>query len=167
MEAVLVVFVILFILPLFGWAVVWLIRSMVMGDVDVVAGIVGLGCLFGMLVLIVTSGSIAVSGSITLILAISLVFFPLAMHRMGVHEMREINAGLIEKLHAGLSDRPDNFAGYFALSEALYNQGFQGHAIGLVDQDDRRHERQHGSGKVPIRPHDLPPRRGHAEPLDA
>ncbi len=134
MEAILVVFVVLFIFPLFGWAVVWLIRSMVMGDVGAVAGVFGLGCLFMMLVLIITGGSPAVSGALTLILGVSLVFFPLAMHRLGVHELREINAGLIDKLHAGLAERPDNYAGYFALSEALYNQGFQGHAIGLASR---------------------------------
>ena len=51
---------------------------------------------------------------------------------MAVQEMREINAGLIDKFHAAIAARSDNIAAYFALSEALYLHGFQGHAIGLA-----------------------------------
>lgn len=118
--------------PVIGWAVVWIVRSLVMGELDLVAGVIALAVVGALAGLTVASGSLVVSGGILIVSALTLAFFPFACHRMGLHEFREINAGLIDKLHAAISAHQDNIAAYFALSEALYNHGFQGHAIGLA-----------------------------------
>jgi hypothetical protein len=119
-------------LPIFGWAIVWIIKSLIMGELDLIAAVIAIVAVIALAILTIVSGSLIVAGGIMMVSALTLAFFPFAAHRMGQFELREINAGLIDKFHAAIAARQDNIAAYFALSEALYNHGFQGHAIGLA-----------------------------------
>ncbi len=132
MDAAAQFLVVLGLSPVFIFGVVAAVRMMVMGDIDAGPGILAIVVLIALATVVIVSNSLAVGGGVFLILALTMAFFPFALTQLAAQEMREINVGLIDKFHAAISAHGDNIAAYFALSEALYRHGFQGHAIGLA-----------------------------------
>lgn len=120
-------------IPVMGFAAVWIVQRMVGGDMDVVPGVIGLcaiAVLFGTAILVPEQRM----ASPVLVIVISfMVFFPFAETQLERQEMIGIDSSRIDKAHRELSIRPENVAARFDLARALYDRGLHGHAIALAE----------------------------------
>jgi hypothetical protein len=122
------------LIPVMGFAVVWIIGQMIMKSMDGATGTLALGItalLFGAAIL---ARNPIVPGAIMVVTITLLAGYPFAEKQLGRQIGREINLERIEKSHAALSARPDNTAAWFSLAECLWRHGWQGHAIAIADQ---------------------------------
>lgn len=120
-------------IPIMGFAAVWLVQRMVGGDLEVLPGITGLfmiAVLFGVAVLVPEQ---KMAGPIVVLVVALMVFFPFAETEFEKHEMFGIDAERIDKAHQELAVRPDNASARFALARALYERGLAGHAIAIAE----------------------------------
>lgn len=123
----------LFMIPVFGLAIVWVIHKMVSGDVSPTAGF---GILF--LLLLMLAIAILVPGQkmmipVLVIVVVGAVFFPFAETQLEKQGLVEIEDSRIDKAHRELAVRPNNYAARFELARALYERGLHGHAICLAE----------------------------------
>lgn len=122
------------LIPVMGFAFIWIIRQMIMGSMDGITGTASLCITFVLFGAAILSRNPIVPGAIMVVTLTLLALYPFAEKQMGRQIGREVNLVKIEKSHAALSQRPDNTAAWFALAECLWRHGWQGHAIAVADQ---------------------------------
>ena len=133
MEHVPAFFVSLAMIPIVGFAAIWLIGRMIAGDLEPLFGVFALAALVFMVALAVLSPEQRLAGPVIVVLISMMVFFPFAETQMEKQEMVGIDCSRIDKAHRELSIRPQNLAARFELARALHDQGLYGHAIALAE----------------------------------
>lgn len=124
----------MFIIPVFGSAVVVIVRQMIMKEMDAITGIIGLAAtLLGFVMMILIP--IPLVQGVILVSFISLtLMYPFAQDQLARSDLREFNAERIDQFHAVLHQNPHNAPAAFGLANALYQHGLRGHAIALAEQ---------------------------------
>jgi len=117
-----------------GFAAAYIIREMIMTNIDGVTGTLALGMTLVLMATAILSREPLVGGAIFVITITLLVGYPFAEKQLSQQVGRELNAKRIEQTHAALSSRPDNTAAWLALAEAMWRHGWQGHAIATAEQ---------------------------------
>lgn len=121
-------------IPIMGFAIIYIIREMIMGNIDGITGTIALGVTLVLMGAGILARNPLVPGAIFVITITLLVGYPFAEKQLSHQVGRELNAQKIEKAHAALSARPDNTAAWLTLAEALWRHGWQGHAIATCEQ---------------------------------
>ena len=123
----------LFMIPVFGLAIVWVIHKMVSGDVSPLAGFGILALLLVMLAIGILVPGQRMMGPVLVIVVVGAVFFPFAETQLEKQGLIEIDDSRIDKAHRELAVRPNNYAARFELARALHDRGLEGHAISLAE----------------------------------
>lgn len=120
-------------IPIVGVAALFLIRSMIDGDLDVVQGIAAFAVLFLLMAIAIWQPVPIASGAVFVILLSLMAFFPYAVSQMERIEMQEIDTDALDAAYRNVHDRPDNVVARFRLAQALHDHGLPGHAILLAE----------------------------------
>lgn len=120
-------------IPIAGFAAVWLVQRMVSGDLHVLAGFLGLFALVGLFAIAVFVPDNKMLVPVIVLLVSAMVYFPFAETQLEKQELIGIDTSRIDKAHRELSVRPDNVSARFDLARALYDRGLPGHAIALAE----------------------------------
>lgn len=128
----------LFFLPIVMFCAGVLVKWLVMGEVETWAGIVGLIGVMASFAICVASRSMAVQISSCVGMVSLMVFFPFAGDYLARQDLRCLTAEHIDRGHAELAIRPDNFPAWFQLARNLYDFGYRGHAIAIAEQTMER-----------------------------
>ncbi len=121
------------LLPVMGFAGVWLMSRMVQGDLEVLPGIVT----FFVMILLVGVALFfphqQMAGPVLVVTLAAMAFFPFAETQLEKFDMVTIDIDRIERAHQALARQPDNVTARFELARALWDRGLQGHAIALAE----------------------------------
>lgn len=122
------------LIPVMGFAIVWIIGQMIMKSMDGVTGTIALCITLALFGAAILARSPIVPGMIMVVTITLLAGYPFAEKQLGRQVGREVNLEKLEKSHAALSARPDNTAAWLSLAECMWRHGWQGHAIAVADQ---------------------------------
>lgn len=124
----------LLVIPVFGIATVLIVRLMILKEMELITGIIGLAATLNALVMVIWIPIPMVQGVILVSFVALMVMYPFALDQLARSDLREFNADRIDQYHAALHQNPRNAPAAFALAHALYQHGLRGHAIALADQ---------------------------------
>lgn len=119
--------------PIAGIAVLFLVRYMIDGELDIVPGFGGIGVIVLMMVIAIWQPVPIASGAVFVILLSLMAFFPYALSQLERIEMQEIDTDALDAAYRNVHDRPDNVVARFRLAQALHDHGLPGHAILLAE----------------------------------
>jgi ribosomal protein L40E len=118
--------------PIAVW-VISLIHWMVMAEIDIPSGVIGVILGFGL-------GYTALRPPIPILspIAFSLVvgtvvFFPFLSGALDRHRLRGLDFEAVEKAYEAIGQRPENPFAKFKLAEGVYRLGMIGHAVAIAD----------------------------------
>src|SRR5687767_9886866 len=120
-------------IPLALW-VVSLVQWMIAGEVDVLAGLVGiaLGILLGALTLNPPDPRLAPVFFLAVVLTV--FFFPVVRHALIKRALHKLDLEQFEKMYNQLSSKPGNASFELKLARMLYDKGLPGHAVAIAER---------------------------------
>lgn len=121
-------------IPIVGVAALFLIRSMIDGDLDVVQGIAAFAVLFLLMFIAVWQPVPIATGAVFVILLSLMAFFPYAVSQMERIELEEIKTDSLDQAYRNVHNQPDSALARFHLAQSLHDHGLPGHAILLSEQ---------------------------------
>ena len=121
------------LLPVFGFAIVCVVRWMIDGDLTFGQGLLSITLLLGLLAFGIKAPYPAAPWVVAGVMVTLMAFFPFAETQLGKNDMRLSNAEQIDRAHAALSARPDNIPAAFLLARTVYDHGYRGHGIALAE----------------------------------
>lgn len=124
----------LLMMPIVGFAVMWVIRNMIDGSLHVAAGIGAISVLLAASAASIGSKDQTIGAAFLLSLVALMAFFPYASDQIERLELRLIDVEGLDRAHQALAARPDNSAARFAVAKSLYRVGMHAHAIVLSEQ---------------------------------
>lgn len=126
-------FVSLALIPVMGFAAVWIVSRMVQGDLGVAPGLGGLCVLVALMMIAVLVPEQRMTAPVFLVTVVTMAFFPFAetyLERIGLDSAE---TDRLDRAHRELAVRPENVPARFDLARALYDRGLSGHAIALAE----------------------------------
>ncbi len=118
--------------PIAIW-VISLIHWMVMADIDMVSGVIGviLGLGLGYTAL---KPPIAILSPVAFCLVVAtVVLFPFLSSARERHQLKGLDYEAVEKAYDAIGQRPENPFAKFKLAEGVYRLGMIGHAVAIAD----------------------------------
>ncbi len=132
-EAVVNLILVLFLIPIMGFAAVWIIHKMVTGDLSFFPGLATFACLILLFAVAVLVPGQKMAIPVIVVVVMAMVFYPFAETQIEKMELERIDYSRIDRAHRELSVRPNNVAARFELASALYDRGMAGTAIVLAE----------------------------------
>jgi len=121
------------LLPVFGFAISWVVRGMIDGSVTFGQGMLANGILVGILAVGIKAPHPAAPWVVAGVMVTLMAIFPYAETQLARADLRLINADQVDRAHAALSSRPDNVPAAFLLARTVYDHGFRGHGIAIAE----------------------------------
>lgn len=119
-------------IPLAIW-IVSLIHWMIMGDIDVLSGLVGLGIALALGLIALDQHTRAYSPFTLIAVVATIVMYPFVRAAMNKRELRSVDVEALEKAYRALSERPGNPIAKLTLARRLYDLGVPGHALAIAE----------------------------------
>lgn len=126
-------FVTLALIPVMGFAAVWIVQRMVAGDLPALYGVGALFLLVSLFGIAIFVPDQRMAGPIVVALVAVMAFFPFAETQLERHELEAVQTLHLDRAHRELDVRPENASARFHLAEALWERGLGGHAIALAE----------------------------------
>jgi len=117
-----------------AFAVLTLISWMMENLLDVGPGLGGIAILLIVMLVTIFSKSHFVAGAVIVVLLNLIVFLPYAIEQAAKAEMQGTDIDKLDRVHKEISERPENIASYFAISELVYDLGLPGHAVAIAER---------------------------------
>ena len=122
-------FLTLALIPVMGFAAVWIVSRMIQGDLGVGPGLAGLFALVILMMVAVWVPDQKMAAPVFLITVVTMAFFPFAETYLERTGLDSAETDRLDKAHRELAVRPENVPARFDLARALYDRGLAGHAI--------------------------------------
>lgn len=126
-------FVSLALIPVMGFAAVWIVSRMVQGDLGVAPGLAGLGALVVLMMIAVLVPDQKMTAPVFLVTVVTMAFFPFAETYLERTGLDSAETDRLDKAHRELAVRPENVPARFDLARALNDRGLSGHAIAIAE----------------------------------
>lgn len=124
----------LVLIPVIGVAVLLVMHWMFEQIIPFWAGLIAIVVSLLMLAAGVLVPEIPVIGTILFGVLTGIAFFPFLLDQLATADLRRFHTERLEKAHEALSERPDNMAALFALTESLYEHGMIPQAIRVSER---------------------------------
>jgi hypothetical protein len=119
-------------IPLAIW-IVSLVHWMVMGDIEPITGVIGLGLAFGLGVASLVAELRAYNGFFLAAAIGTVALYPFLRQALDRREINKLDLETFEKAYAAAALRPDNIGARFKVAEIAFQRGYPGHAVKLVE----------------------------------
>jgi len=120
--------------PVCAFAIITLISWMMDNLLDVGPGLGGIAIVLLVLLVTILSKNHFVAGAVIVVLINLMVFLPYAIEQSAKAEMQGTDIDKLDRVHKEISERPENIASYFAISELVYDLGLPGHAVAIAEK---------------------------------